>query len=232
MKLEMLDNPIWFALSTHQKRFALQNSLARCFPSDMNRFGAIQTESTQGLQDLVKLLPDKKPIAWFTDLEISDFPGGIELVVKLSVSQMICQNLAPTPELAMRVLTQEDVPAMLELVELTKPGPFSARSIELGEFWGIVKNGSLLAMAGERLQMPGFTEVSGVCTHPNYRSQGLARALMARVCQAIFARGEIPFLHVMTNNLNAIRTYEQLGFYERKKIFGYVLRAKTTEVKR
>jgi predicted GNAT family acetyltransferase len=231
MNFEMLDNPIWYALKTNQSQFALHNTLARCFPSDMNRFGAIETATTQGLQDLVKLLPDKKPIAWFTDLEISHFSGDFELVVKLSVSQMICQNLAPTFELEMRALTQEDVPAMLELVELTKPGPFSARSIELGEFWGILKNGSLVAMAGERLRMPGFTEVSGVCTHPNYRSQGLARALMARVCQGIFARAEIPFLHVMTNNPNAIRTYEQLGFYERKKIFGYVLRAKTTEVK-
>jgi predicted GNAT family acetyltransferase len=231
MNFEMLDNPIWYALKTHQNQFALHNSLAKCFPSDMNRFGAIEHPTPESFKALVELIPDKLPLAWFTNLEINDFPGGIELVVKLGVSQMICQNLAPTPELEVRVLTQEDVPAMLKLVELTKPGPFSARSIELGEFWGIVKNGSLVAMAGERLQMPGFTEVSGVCTHPEYRSQGLARALMARVCQGIFARAETPFLHVMTNNPNAIRTYEQLGFYERKKIFGYVLRAKTTEVK-
>jgi predicted GNAT family acetyltransferase len=230
MNFDMLDNPIWSALNTDQNHFALHNSLARSFPSDMNRFGAIEHPTTEGFKDLVKLLPDKKPLAWFTNLEISDFPDCVELVVKLSVSQMICQNLAPTPELEMRVLTQEDVPAMLELVELTKPGPFSARSIELGEFWGIVKNGSLVAMAGERLHMPGFTEVSGVCTHPDYRGQGLARALMARVCEGIFARVETPFLHVMTTNPTAIRSYEALGFTERKKLCGYVLRSRSLEV--
>ncbi len=173
-------------------------------------------------------MPDKSVIAWFTDLETS-IPECLELVTQLSVSQMICQNLQPTPELEMRILTQDDVPAMLELVELTKPGPFSARSIELGEFWGTVINGSLVAMAGERLHIPDFTEVSGVCTHPDYRGQGWAKALIARVCQGIFARDEIPFLHVMTNNPNAIRSYQALGFTERKKIHGYVVRAKKVE---
>jgi predicted GNAT family acetyltransferase len=230
MKLELLDNPIWFALKSMQSQFAVQNSLAKCFPSDMNRFGAIEKPSIEALNALVNLLADKLPLAWFTDLEISDFPEGVELVTKLNVSQMICLNLNPTPKLEMRSLTPDDVPAMLELVALTKPGPFSKRSIELGIFWGIEIDNALVAMAGERLHLPGFTEVSGVCTHPNYRGQGLAKALMARVSQEIFARAEIPFLYVMTNNTSAAKVYEQLGFAERKKLFGYVLRAKSSEV--
>ena len=231
MNFGLLDNPIWFALETVQRDFAVRNALAQCYPSEMIQFGAMEHPTPEGLAAFAQLLEHQTALVWFTPLEIEAFPNCLELVMKLSISQMICQNLNPTPTLEMRELNLHDVPAMLELVNLTKPGPFSARSIELGKFWGVHRNGALVAMAGERLRLTGFTEVSGVCTHPDYRGQGLARALMARVSEQIFARGETPFLHVMGSNTGAVKVYEQLGFKWRKKIFGYVLKAKSSEVK-
>ncbi len=231
MNFEMLDNPIWFALETLQRNFAVRNALAQCYPSTMNPFGAVEHPTLEGFEALGKLFEQQTAIAWFTPLEIDSFPNCLELLMTLDVLQMICQNLNPTPKLEMRELTVYDVPAMLELVKLTKPGPFSERSIELGKFWGVHRNSALVAMAGERLRLTGFTEISGVCTHPDFRGQGLAKALMARVSQDILARGEIPFLHVMTSNTGAAKVYEQLGFVERKKIFGYVLKAATSEAK-
>lgn len=144
---------------------------------------------------------------------------------------MMCQNLKSSPPLEIQKLTLKDVPDMLELVNLTKPGPFARRTIEMGQFWGIRIDGQLVAMTGERLHLPGFCEVSAVCTHPDYQRRGFAQALMTKVCQDISARGEMPFLHVMKENTRAARVYEQLGFIERQQLNGYVVRAETSEVK-
>jgi predicted GNAT family acetyltransferase len=107
---------------------------------------------------------------------------------------------------------------MIALAELTEPGPFRARTHELGQFWGIRREGRLVAMAGERMKLPGFTELSGVCVHPDWRGHGFARDLSAFVAGAIAARGETPFLHVFADNRAAIRLYEQLGFTARREM--------------
>jgi ribosomal protein S18 acetylase RimI-like enzyme len=109
-------------------------------------------------------------------------------------------------------LGREDVEEMLVLTELTKPGPFSRRTIEFGQYFGIRHEGRLVAMAGERLRVPGFTEVSAVCTHPEFTGRGYARAVMAKVMQGIVGRGECPFLHAAEENARAIGVYEELGF--------------------
>jgi predicted GNAT family acetyltransferase len=104
---------------------------------------------------------------------------------------------------------------MVELTALTKPGPFGKRTHELGYYVGIRDNGKLVAMAGERLKVPGYTEVSAVCTHPDHLGKGYAGALMLEVMRAIRERGETPFLHVRSNNARAIGIYERLGFRKR-----------------
>jgi predicted GNAT family acetyltransferase len=101
---------------------------------------------------------------------------------------------------------------MLALATLTKPGPFLPRTHELGQFWGVKENGRLIAMAGERMKLPGFTEVSGVCTHPDFRGRGLAGVLSRVVATHIMNRGETPFLHAYAANRPAISLYESLGF--------------------
>ena len=231
MKLELLDNPIWHALASYQKDFAIQNSHAKMLPSEVGRFGAIESATPENLEGLAQLLSvNNATIAWFSPQRL-ELPENLELLTTLEVRQMICLNLKPTSKLELHELTVADVPAMLELVELTKPGPFAGRTIELGQFWGIRVDGQLVAMTGERLHLPGFCEVSAVCTHPDFRSRGFAQALIAEVCQNITVRGEIPFLHVMKENGKAASVYEQLGFVERQQYNGYVLRAKSTEVR-
>jgi predicted GNAT family acetyltransferase len=101
---------------------------------------------------------------------------------------------------------------MLALTELTRPGPFLKRTIEMGAYLGIRRDGRLVAMAGERLHVPGWTEISGVCTDPGSRGQGLGTRLLLAVAAGIRERGETPFLHVLASNTNAVRLYEALGF--------------------
>ncbi len=112
-------------------------------------------------------------------------------------------------------LTAAHATEMIELTALTKPGPFDKRTHELGRYIGIFREGKLVAMAGERLKVPGYTEVSAVCTHPEHTGHGYARLLMNDVMQGIRQRGEIPFLHVREGNARAIELYERLGFRRR-----------------
>jgi predicted GNAT family acetyltransferase len=115
-------------------------------------------------------------------------------------------------------LSQADAPDMLELATLTNPGPFSLRALELGDFWGIKMNGRLVAMAGERMKQPGYTELSGVCTHPDMRGKGLGRLLSLYVADKIVARGDQPYLHAYETNKAAITLYESIGFSLRSGI--------------
>jgi predicted GNAT family acetyltransferase len=114
---------------------------------------------------------------------------------------------------------------MLALVEQTRPGPFDTRTVELGGFIGVREHGTLIAMAGERLRCPGFTEVSGVCTLAEHRGKGLGGALTRTVTHRIQQRGEEAFLHAAATNTNAIRLYEALGYAVRKELAFVVVRA-------
>ncbi|MDX1889127.1 GNAT family N-acetyltransferase [Mycolicibacterium sp. 050158] len=115
------------------------------------------------------------------------------------------------------VLDADDVPRMTDLVERTKPGPFRARTIEMGTYLGFLDRGALVAMAGERMHPAGWTEISAVCTDPRYRRRGLSTRLVRAVGAGIRARGEIPFLHARADNVSAIRLYRSLGFRLRKR---------------
>ena len=117
---------------------------------------------------------------------------------------------------------------MLELTALTKPGPFGSRTHELGTYLGIRCEGQLVAMAGERLKVPGYTEVSAVCTHPEHTGKGYARVLMTEIMRSIGERGETPFLHVRLDNVRAVEIYERLGFRTRG-IWHYVVLRKMAE---
>lgn len=115
-------------------------------------------------------------------------------------------------------LTDADAPQMLALAKLTEPGPFLTRTHAMGRFLGVRIDGRLAAMAGERMRFPGYTEVSGVCTHPDFRGRGLARRLSAAVAKNIERRDQRPFLHAWRSNTAAIALYEALGFELRTEV--------------
>ncbi len=146
----------------------------------------------------------------------ADPPDGWELTFEMPGVQLVDDAVAAAPDPEAVRLGPADVPEMLDLVERTRPGPFLPRTVELGTYLGLRRDGALVAMAGERLHPPGWTEISAVCTDPAYRGQGLATRLVLAVAHGIRARGETPFLHTSARNTGAIRLYESLGFRLRR----------------
>lgn len=144
----------------------------------------------------------------FADLS----PVGLDVARALPGVQLVGDAVDGRPDPALVRLGPDDVPAMRELVARTRPGPFGPRTVELGTYLGVVEDGELVAMAGERLHPPGYSEISAVCTTPSCRGRGLASRLVRALVADIRARGEIPFLHAAADNVAAIRLYEELGF--------------------
>ncbi|MEU7858533.1 GNAT family N-acetyltransferase [Nonomuraea sp. NPDC049141] len=143
-------------------------------------------------------------------------PAGWEEVANIPGVQLTGELVPGAYDTDVVRLGPADVPEMLDLVERTKPGPFLPRTVELGVYLGLRFGGVLVAMAGERLHPPGWTEISAVCTDPAYHGRGLATRLVLAVAAGIRGRGETPFLHASAANVGAIRLYERLGFRLRR----------------
>lgn len=151
---------------------------------------------------------------------------GVRVVSQAMCWQMVAEagiEPASAPDFEIVPLGPADAHEMFDLAMLTRPGPFRTRTLELGDFVGVKLDGRLVAMAGERMKPNGFTEVSGVCTHPDVRGRGYAAALMRRVMAGIRARDETPFLHAYAENKGAIGLYETLGFRFRRELVMTVL---------
>lgn len=212
--MSLLDNFFWNALSGPQSHLSLGNTRARRFA------------------------PGFSPIAGFADPQQPDFdalrphsearepfycagwrgstPDGWQLDVEAGMLQMIWRAPSPARDDApeARPLAAEHLPQILELVALTRPGPFGPRTIEMGEYFGLfdAASGRLMAMAGERCAAGDLREISGVCTHPDFQGRGLARRLMAQLIRREMARGETPVLHVVSGNAGAVALYRRMGF--------------------
>jgi predicted GNAT family acetyltransferase len=224
MSQHPLDNPIWHALTSTHAHLAEGNALARRYPLHLAPFAAVREQTPEGFAALARTLhPEGMAALFVTPLE-PPLPGWAHLRT-FEVVQMTCKNLEFATEPEMIELGARDVPEMLELIRLTEPGPFKERANELGKFYGVRQAGKLVAMAGERIRLTGFTEISAVCTHPDYQRRGLARGLTHRLAREILARDEVPFLHVFAGNSNAIRAYESLGFQKRQLFTGVVIKA-------
>lgn len=220
-----LDRPVWNALNSRQAHLALGDKARFLrFPADIEPFGATRDNSNEQLAALAGLMPPDGHVA-LAEVDKLPAPRGFISMISTAIHQMTAPRIDPPgDDLDVVTLSSRDAPEMRALAELTQPGPFHARTHELGGFVGVRENGRLIAMAGERLKVPGFTEISAVCTHPDARGRGLADALMRRVAAGILARGEELFLHVYPHNKGAIALYEKLGLRHRADIQLNVLR--------
>ncbi|CAN5161359.1 GNAT family N-acetyltransferase [soil metagenome] len=210
-----LDNVIWTALRTHQRSLARGTARACRFPADVAPFAAVDPPSAEALDELAPFVEPDQEVALFT-LEPVDAGPRFEVTRTAAMVQMICRDLIAPADTAhaVTIMTAADVPDMLALVDLTKPGPFLSRTHTLGTYLGVRIDARLVALAGERLHAAGHVEVSAVCTHPDHRGKGLGAQLIAAVCRGITQRGETPFLHAFADN-PALSTYRRLGFERR-----------------
>ncbi|MFG2659256.1 GNAT family N-acetyltransferase [Streptomyces sp. NPDC048425] len=205
-----LDNAVWAALTGPHIHFAERLGSAARYPADMYGFAALADPADPAAwADLHTLAGSSTTVRV---KGVDRVPSGWEVVGGGRGVQLVDVSLRPehAPE-AVR-LGPGDVPEILELVARTRPGPFLARTVELGTYLGIKEQGRLIAMAGERLRLPGWTEISAVCTDPAHRGQGLATRLVGAVAAGIRERGETPFLHAAAANKTAIRLYQSIGF--------------------
>jgi predicted GNAT family acetyltransferase len=213
-----LDNAVWHALTTSQAGVAEGSGAARRYRRDVSPFHAVDALDTEGWKALAELAGPGRVVVLFRD-EIGPAPEGWTHLMGGEAHQLVAEDrLEPVPGVEARPLQDGDVDQMLALVELTQPGPFARRTIELGGYVGVFEGDRLVAMAGERMRVPGYAEISAVCTHPEAQRRGLGAALTGHVGAAIQDRGETAFLHVAVTNHNAERVYRRLGFRPRRVV--------------
>jgi ribosomal protein S18 acetylase RimI-like enzyme len=222
----VLDNAGWHALTGPHAGFAEGDGRARRYRPDVSVFHAAADDSPEAWDSVAPLATRDGIVVLFRVGALTAPDGWNEVLAGDGYQMVLTEPLGDVPDLpatdpvtghavTMRPLGDGDVDAMVALVELTEPGPFRRRTIELGGYIGVFHGDALVAMAGQRLAPPGYREVSAVCTHPDARRRGYASIVSAAVARTILERGETPFLHVAVDNAPAIPVYEQLGFATR-----------------
>lgn len=214
MDAHPLDNPVWSSLSTLHRDLALGDGDPLRYPAEVAPFLATAGDAPLSPQGLARLLGDDEEVYLLGPRPAA--PPGHRVAELGVIHQMVCEAKLPESSgPAIVPLTEEHRPAVLALTALVYPHYFRPRTMALGRYFGVFEGGRLAAMIGERMGMPGFREISAVCTHPDLVGRGLARHLLAFLGNDLFARGSTPFLHVSPANLRALRLYEQNGYRTR-----------------
>jgi ribosomal protein S18 acetylase RimI-like enzyme len=210
----VLDNPAWASLSGAHRHLAQTVGSAARYLQDVSPFTALaDAEDPRAWQDLAALVGAGNTFAL---AGVRSLPEGWSTGQSGQGVQLVAETLVPERDGEAVRLGAADVPEMLDLVARTQPGPFRPRTVEMGAYYGVRRDGRLVAMAGERLRPPGYTEISAVCTDEAYRGQGLAGRLVRHVAAGVVERGDTPFLHAAAVNTTAIRLYESMGFVLRR----------------
>jgi len=227
--MHVLDRPVWESLATRHAALSEGGVLAKRYARDVNLFASARDDSAEALAALAGLVAPGEHVYVLQVPKIVAPPALHATKTALGVQMVATGSIQPeSGDDEILPLGDVDAPEMLALAQLTQPGPFLARTHVMGSFIGIRIDGRLAAMAGERMRVPGYTELSGVCTHPDFRGRGFARRLSATVSVMIGARGETPFLHAWKDNHSAIALYEKLGFRLRTDVNVAVLERQGT----
>jgi ribosomal protein S18 acetylase RimI-like enzyme len=210
--LHLLDNIAWHTLTGPHARFASGSGAVRRYTRGFSPIVGFADPDRPDFAALATLCDPNEP--FYCDGWAGAAPAGWEIGVASTMFKMVWEGETPEDDGALDAVPVGDAhrAQAVELAALTRPGPFGPRTIELGEYFGIVKDGRLIAMAGERMCAGALREISGVCTHPEYQGRGLARRLMRKLIRRQTLRGETPFLHVMRDNHGARALYERMGF--------------------
>ena len=219
-----LDNPIWIALNSGSASFAYSNGVVRFIDRRIGFFAGIPLYDAEHLNQLYAEMDSGMRVIVFP-------PGDLDLDAKWKVRndnallQMVFEkpSINLSQDASIRALAAADVPEMLALTQLAKPGPFFENTIDFGGYFGFFVDGRLVSMAGTRLAAGPYTEVSAVCTHPDFVGQGLAQRVLPHVLNYIQQQGQIPYLQLYPDNLPAYRLYQRLGFVERANLRVYSL---------
>ena len=219
----ILDNMIWNAMTTGNNDIAVINGDVGCYLPDIAPFAGMKDFNDINLKKLYEFIPANRSVAISSLNKMNHDKVRWKLLQPMDVTQMVYEHAVNSfttknsPSIV--PLSEEHVPRMIELTALTRPGPFLQQTIRFKNYFGIFIEGRLAAMTGQRMHPMPYMEVSAVCTHPDFRGMGYAKTLMLHVMKIILDNSFIPFLHVLSNNSNAIELYKTIGFRTRKQIF-------------
>ena len=222
---QLLDNPVFNALNTYDSHLGSGTDHVKFFDEEVSPFAGFQDGYIKGFDDLHQLLPPDRKILYATRKKLTDIPGW-KLISTIEGLQFKLENRKPSGKIFSQPvpLDARHADEMVKLAALTKPGPFNKRTIEFGSYFGIFENDRLAAMTGQRLHVPGFSEVSAVCTHPDFLGKGYATILLEQQLDIIFSSGRKSFLHVRSDNERAISIYERLGLRKNGPMNFYYLK--------
>lgn len=213
-----LDRAVWTALTTRRAGLTIGTGRARRIDPEIGLFVAAADASAASLADLAALIGPGETVGMI-ETAAWPLPDSLRATGVYQLAQMTAAKTVAGPILPdILPLTDADAPEMVALAALTRPGPFFAGTHQLGGYIGVRRDGALVAMAGTRLSLPGFVEISAICTHPEYRGRGFGAALTRHLVAAIRGNDETPFLTSYVTNTGAIALYESLGFRTRREM--------------
>ncbi|WP_169306815.1 GNAT family N-acetyltransferase [Pedobacter polaris] len=220
----ILDNPIYHALISGHSAFAKGKGNAKYYSTAVALFAGLKNNDDQDFETLYRHSPEESKFIVFSPIQLQ-IPAKWKLMNHIDMLQLVYEgkDIPKGEEKDYKDLSDHHVDEMIELVKLTQPGPFLARTIDFGNYTGVFKDEKLVAMAGHRFNPVPYTEISAVCTHPEHLGNGHAYHLLREQIKRILGKSEIPFLHVRNDNVGAIKLYEKIGFKIRKSMIAYVI---------